>query len=231
MRAVYIIAGVLLALWLISLIRVGGIVEYSAEGVLARLRLGPVRVELFPGKPKKEKPPKHAKKKKKKEKVKPEREPVPLTEKVGGALSLFQELLPVALELVGKLLRKLRVDELVLHLTWAARDPASAAIGYGAAQAALGSILALLERGFDVRELDAGVAVDFTLSQPVIYARGSLSFTVGQLTALGAVGGVKALAAYLRVRRARPKRKKAPPAQKTVDTAVQSGDRKEGTLS
>lgn len=209
MRGLYIALGVLLGLWLISLIRVGGIVEYSAEGVLVRLRLGPFRMELFPGKPageKKPKPPKEKKekKKKKKEPARPE-EPVPLTEKVGGALELFKELLPVALDAVGKVFGKLRVDELVLHLTWAAADPAAAAIGYGAGQAALGAVWPLLERVLDIRRRDVGVAVDFRSTAPVIYARGSLSFTVGQLLTLGVVSGVKALRAFLRVRRARKK--------------------------
>lgn len=201
MRGLYIALGVLLALWLISRIRVGGLVEYSAEGVLVLLRLGPFRIELFPGTPEEEqadKPPRE-KRKKRKEPAPPE-EPVPLTEKAGGALRLFRELLPVALDTAGKLFRRLRVDELVLHLTWAAPDPASAAVGYGAGQAALGALWPLLERAFDIRRRDVGVAVDFQRSEPVIYARLVLSFTLGQLLALGLVSGVRALRAFWRVR-------------------------------
>lgn len=221
MTGLYIALGVLAVLWLISLLRVGGIVEYSDQGVLVQLRIGPFKVELFPGKPKEEKPPKHEKKPKKKAKEKKppeEKPPVPLKEKVGGALSLFQELLPVGLEAVGKLFRRLRVDELMLHLTWAAEDPADAAMGWGAAQAALGTLWPLLDRCLDIRKRDVDIAVDFERSEPIIYARGSLSYTVGQLVSLGAVGGVKALCAFLRVRRSRPK-----PQNKTTDKAAEGG--------
>lgn len=239
MTALYVIAGIVLALWLISLLRVGGIVEYSADGVEVQLRIGPFRVELFPGKPKEEKSPKHKKgKKPKKEKKakqkKPPKEkpPVPLKEKVGGALSLFRELLPVGLEAAEKLFRRLRVDELVLHLTWAADDPADAVMGYGAAQAALAALLPPLERCLHIRERDVGAAVDFQLTEPIIYARGSLSFTVGQLTTLGVAAGVKALRGYLRVRRARPSGHAGAPKKKTEDLdAVNGGNGKEGTLS
>lgn len=221
MRGLYIALGVLLVLWLISLIRVGGIAEYSAEGVLVRLRAGPFKVELFPGKPAGEKKSKPSKEQKKKKKPVRPKEPVPLTEKVGGALELFQELLPVALDAVGKLFGKLRVDELVFHLTWAAADPASAAIGYGAGQAVLGAIWPLLDNALDIRRRDVGVAVDFRSTAPVIYARASLSFTVGQLLTLGAVSGFKALRAFLRARRARKRGHRGPATGKRPeDTAA-----------
>lgn len=224
MTGLYIALGILLVLWLISLLRVGGIVEYSEQGVLIQLRIGPFKVELLPGKPKEEKPPKREKKpkkeKKKKAKQKPpeEKPPVPLKEKVGGALSLFRELLPVALEAVGKLFHRLRVDELVLHLTWAAEDPADAAMGWGAAQAALGTLWPLLDKCLDIKKRDVDIAVDFERTQPIIYARGSLSYTVGQLVSLGAAAGVKALAAWLRSRRKRKDREKTDgPAQEQGD--------------
>lgn len=241
MTALYVIAGIVLVLWLISLLRVGGVVEYSADGVEVQLRIGPFRVELFPHQPREEKHPKNKKEKKtkkgkrpKKEKKKPPKEKpaVPLTEKVGGALSLFRELLPVGLEAAEKLFRRLRVDELVLHLTWGADDPADAAMGYGAAQAALAALLPPLERCLHIRERDVGAAVDFQLAEPIIYARGSLSFTVGQLTTLGVAAGVKALRGYLRARRARPRGHMGAPKKKTEDLdAVNGGNGKEGTLS
>lgn len=228
MTGLHIALGVLLALWLISLVRVGGIVEYSEQGVLVRLRIGPFRVELFPEKPKEVKPPKP--KKEKKRELPALKEPVPLKEKVGGGLALFQELLPVALEAAGKLVRRLRIDELVLHLTWAAEDPADAVMGWGAAQAAVGTIWPLLDSYLDVRKRDVGVAVDFERTEPIVYARGSLTYTIGQLVSLGLVSGARALSAYLRVRRSRPN----PPKKqnKTEDKAAEGGvNGKEGTLS
>ena len=55
---------ILVVLWLISLIRIGGRVKYGAEGLFVFLLLGPVKLRLFPAKkepegdwqPKKKKP-------------------------------------------------------------------------------------------------------------------------------------------------------------------------------
>ena len=216
MTALRVFLIVLLVLWLIGCIRLKGFVEYSEEGILAQLRVLWFKITLFPAKPKKEsagepkKPKKPKKQKKPKEPKKPKEKPRderPLTEKVGGLWDLFRDALPMVCEAAGKLLHKLRIEELVLHLTWAAEDPADAALGYGAGEAALGAVWPLLDRTFDIRKRDVGVAVDFERTSPVIYARALLSFTIGQLVSLGVVYGCKALGLLLRHR---PKRKKAP---------------------
>lgn len=221
MTALRVILMILLVFWLIGRIRLKGFVEYSEEGILAQLRVLWFKITLFPAKPKQEKPkkpkkPKEPKKPKKlKEPKKPKEKPKderPLTEKIGGLWSLFRDAVPLVTGAVGKLLRKLRIEELTLHLTWAAEDPADAAMGYGAGEAALGAIWPLLDRTFDIRKRDVGVAVDFTRTEPIIYARALLSFTIGQLVSLGVVYGFKALSLFLRHR---PKRKRAQPAEST----------------
>ena len=58
MRTVYVIAAILLLLFLLSLVRVGAWLEYSESGLLAKLRIGPFFIQLFPVKPKKKKAPK-----------------------------------------------------------------------------------------------------------------------------------------------------------------------------
>lgn len=218
MTALRVVLIVLLVLWLIGCIRLKGFVEYSEEGVLAQLRVLWFKITLFPAKPKQEKPekPKKPKKprkpkepKKPKEKPKDER---PLTEKLGGLWSLFQDAVPMVCQAAGKLLHKLRIEELTLHLTWAAEDPADAALGYGAGEAALGAVWPLLDRAFDIRKRDVGVAVDFQRTDPIIYARAILSFTIGQLVSLGVVYGFKALALFLRHR---PKRRRKASAETT----------------
>lgn len=234
MSAWQVVLAVLLVFWLIGLIRLKGVVEYTEEGVQVQLRVLWFRITLFPSspakkegekpqkKPEKPKKPKKTKKTKKPKKPEkpgeepeeePEKEPEeepgggqPLTEKLGGLWSLFREALPMVCEAAGKLFHKLRIEELTLHLTWAAEDPADAALGYGMGQAALASVGPLLERSFRIRRWDVGVAVDFARSAPIIYARGILSFTLGQLLALGLVYGTKGLGLLLRHR---PKRKRA----------------------
>lgn len=210
MTALKVILIVLLVLWLISLIRVGGIAEYSEEGLIVRLRVWLFRITLFPMKPRAEKPEKPKKEKKKKEK--PPKEGEKPKEKTGGLLSLIMDFIPLAANAAGTLLHKIRIDELILHLTWAAEDAAAAAMGYGAGYAALGTLWPLLDNNFNVKKRDIGVAVDFTRTQPIIYARASLSLTIGQGVAFGVVYGVKALAILLRHRKPRKKKEPAVPA-------------------
>ena len=63
---VWIVLGAIVAaLVLLSLIRVGGTVEYSRSGTLVHLRAGPLHIQVYPPKPRKksgEKKPKRAKK-------------------------------------------------------------------------------------------------------------------------------------------------------------------------
>lgn len=193
MTALKIIAAVLLVLGLISQIRVGGVAEYSAEGLLVRLRVWFLRITLYPmeEKPAKEKKPKQER---------------PPKEKQGGTLQLIRAFIPLAAEAAGKLLRKIRIDELVLHLTWASPDPAKTAMGYGAANALMGMLLPPLEYNFKVKEWDIGIALDFQRTEPVLYLRASLSMTVGQLLSFVLIYGVKAGKLYLNTR---PPRQKA----------------------
>ena len=56
MSALKILLAVFLVLFLLSLIRVGGEAEYTADGALVRLRVGAFRVQVYPvRRPKREK--------------------------------------------------------------------------------------------------------------------------------------------------------------------------------
>ena len=48
MTGLRIVAGVLLALLLLSFVRLGGEVEYSGEGLLVKARIGFLRLQVFP---------------------------------------------------------------------------------------------------------------------------------------------------------------------------------------
>ena len=48
MRAWIILGTVLVLLFLLSLVRVGGVLEYSARGLLVRIRLGRLLLTVFP---------------------------------------------------------------------------------------------------------------------------------------------------------------------------------------
>lgn len=192
----------LAVLFLVGQVRIGGGAEYSAQGFLAWVRLGKLRVQVFPRK-KKDKPAQKKEKKAKAPKEKQERakENKPLSEKAGGALDYVRAMLPIGLEALGRFRKALRVDRLDLELTVGAPDPADAAMAYGQANAALGALWDILTTSLRVKEGRARVAVDFDAQSMTLYGTAALSMKLGQLLGLGLYFGFKALRAFLAVRR------------------------------
>ena len=119
----------------------------------------------------------------------------------GGMLKLFMEMLPVIGEAAGALKRKLRIDDLTIHLTWATDDPAKTALGFGRANAILGMIWPVFDHNFKVKKHDLGVAADFDQSCPTVYCNAALTMTVGQLVAFGLRFGIKLLVIWSRNRK------------------------------
>ena len=193
-----ILACVVLTLFLISLVRVGGLAQYSREGLLAQLKVGALRVTLYPPRPKKEKAKKPPKEKHRKKEEKPTAEEPPA--KPGGTLELVKRYLPLAVEAAGRFRRKVRIDRLYLDFISAAADPAAAAMNFGYANAAIGMILPLFEHNFHVKERRIRTAADFEAREPTIFIHAELSLTIGQGIALGARLAVRFLKITLRAR-------------------------------
>lgn len=197
MKALIILAAVLLVMFLLGQIRVGGRAEYSVSGACVWIRLGGFYLRVYPTKPKPDKP-------KKKKKAAPERAKKPQSgtlEKIGGALDYAQALLPVLLDAAGSCYQKLRIDLLELELTAGSSDPADAALMYGQANAALGALWHPLTQAFHVKDGTARVKLDFNAPGTTLYANAVLSFKIGQLLQLGIYFGLKALRAFLAVRK------------------------------
>lgn len=197
MTALVVLLCILAALLLLAQIRAGGMVEYSESGLLVRIRIGVLKFTVYPVKPK----PEQEKKASKKPKQEQPETAEPQTKK-GGTLALIRSLIPLAAEAAGRLLRKIRIDQLTLHLTWAAGgDPAAAAMGFGAANAAVGMIYPLLDHNFKIKKSDVGVAVDFEGDEPRLYLKAALSLTIGQGIAFAVIYGFKFISVWLRQRR------------------------------
>lgn len=196
---------ILLVFWLISLIRVGGRVRYGEAGLFAFVLAGPVKIQLFPAKPKEVKPKK--KKKPKKEKKPKEKKPKP--EGQPGTLSRLMQLLPVVGQVCGTLKRKIRIDDLKLELIWGGSDPAAIALGYGQANAALGMLWPVLENNFKVKRHSFQIGMDYGRTQPAVELEAAVTFTVGQIVTLGVHYGVKALIIWVRSGRPVKKRQEA----------------------
>lgn len=215
MRALYTLAAVVLVLFLIGQVRVGCRAQFNAEGFFLWARLGGFQVKILPLKPGgEEKPPKPKKvKQKKPKKPKQEKPPVPLPEKLGGALEYAQTLLPVALEAAKGLWRGFTIDTLELELTAGSPDPADAAMLYGRANAALGALWNPLTKAFHVRDGTARVKLDFDAPGMTVYALASFSLKLGNIVWIGLRAAVKvligALAARKRIKIKRKQRKAA----------------------
>ncbi len=190
-----VLACVLLVLFLISRIRLGGKAEYSAEGFLAWVKVGPALVQVFPAAEKKSK-----EKPKKEEKAKAEEPETPQEEKKGGSFALLKEMLPLVMDAVGRILRAIRVDMLYLDFTSAGQDAAAAAMGFGYANAAIGMIWPILEQNLRIKDRRIRTRVDFQQTQPTVYLLAQVTLTVGQLIALAVVLGIRFLKRYLAYR-------------------------------
>ena len=195
---------------LIGLIPLGAKVSYDAAGILAVLIAGPVRLRLYPRKQKADtgaQPPREentgsaadTQKSEKKKKA----SSGPRQESKGGSLADFLPLVDVALDLLGDLRRKLRVNVLQLHLTMAGDDPCDLAVNYGRLQAVAAGLLAQLDRLFVIRKQDVRIDCDFMADETKVTARLELTITVGRLLSLAVVYGLRALKTYMKINKQR----------------------------
>ena len=196
------ILGLLAVLWLLPLRRR---LRYDEGGGSVCLAIGPKRLQLYPKPPKK--PRKQKKKKKQAEKAaeKPEaQEESSLRERLGGKLPLFRQLLRLGTEALGRLLRHLTVTDLRLTLFVGTRDrdPAAAALRYGAGWSAVGALLPFLERHFIIKDRDIQVYLDENAHEDRILASATLHILLGELVHLALVYGIRALGIYRREKRA-----------------------------
>lgn len=171
---------VLLMLFLIGRIKLGGMVEYSARGLLCKVRLGAIWFQLYPlKKEKKEKESPKKKKEKKKEPSKGKTEaPV---HKAGGPLALVKQYLPLVGEVAGGMKRRITIDKLCLDFTAGSQDAAGTAMAFGYANMAIGMLWPVFEQNFVVKEHSFRTGVDFAAKSPVIYLNAALSIRLGQL--------------------------------------------------
>ena len=190
----WIILGVILLLIVVvSLFRLGGRVKYDENGFFAYVLVGPAKVQLYPAKPDSEQKPKKKKNEKKKKAEKPKQDKGEPDDGKPGTLSRVLEILPVVGEAAGALKRKIRIDHLVLSIIWGAEDAASAALGYGKANAFLGMIWPMIDHNFKVKKCDWNVDVDYGRSKPTFSADAALTITVGQLVAFALHYGITLL--------------------------------------
>lgn len=182
MKAILILGAVLLALGaLLRLVRLGALAEYSAAGLRLKLKVGPLRLMLYPRKPKR--PRRKAGKSSRREKKTGGTPAAGAGRRAAGAGEAV--LLPLIAEAAGRFRRKLRIDVFQLEVTAAAPDPAAAALCFGGANAFIGMIWPLVEQNFNVKERRLRTRVDFDAERPSVYLYAAATLTAGQALALG----------------------------------------------
>lgn len=163
----------------------------------AWLLIGPVKIQVYPGKPKE---------KKSKQKKAPAKRKQPAaktdTEK-GGSFRDFQPIIRTVIEFLGDLRRKIRVKNLELKLILAGDDPSDLAVNYGRAWAALGSLMPQLERLFVIKKRNLEVECDFTSDETLIYAKLDVTITVARTLYLLSRYGIKLLKDYMNLNKLR----------------------------
>lgn len=197
MTALKVLGIIALVLFLLSMIRLGAVVEFSGSGLTVRIKAGALQFTVFPRKSGRQKREKKSAKSQK-EKKKPEEGEASAK---GGALALVQEFLPLAADAAGRVKRTIRIDRFYLDLTMAAGDPALAAMGFGGANAVLGMLWPPIEQNFNVKDWRLRTAVDFQLQAPVVWLQAVATLSVGQMVSLGAHLGIRAVR-ILRARQA-----------------------------
>ena len=165
------LALLLFALFLSSRLKLR--LDYDEDGVRIEAGFGLITVYRYPGgRPKRTEISENEPKKKK---TKPQKA------KKGGKTPDIRETISIISDTLGKLKRKLRVDELVLWYCSASSDPASAAMAFGGASAAVGLLTAPLEAAFRIRKRDIRTSVSFTDTQPTVILKLRISVSLFSL--------------------------------------------------
>ena len=208
MTALEIIGMILLLFLLLSLLRVGAIVDFGGE-LRVRLRVGPVKLTVLPRKEKKAQ----------EEKTKPKAARGNRLPKLS-----FPELRELAGTVLGALKRTLRrtcrrtrIDPLEVGVIFAGDDPADTAQTYGYANAALWTLMPKLEELFYIPKPSVYLGMDFTKAETSAEGTVGVSLRVCDLFAILFTLAAPVGKWFLRWRRAHGGEAKAePPAERAA---------------
>lgn len=210
MRPLKALIIVLLFLTVLALVPVGAEGGYRFGVVTLRVRLGLISVRVFPRKKKAGEPrlkkPKKPKKTRKQKKREAPAEDAAEKKKPFDKKQLFA-LVKIGLKALGRFKRKLRVDYLRLHYTFASGDPFKTAMGFGASSAAMNTLVPLIDGAFIIKQRDIGTSFDFLSDKPSYDCWITLSIQVWELVYIGSALGLDFLKLKLKQRRENRKRK------------------------
>ena len=193
------LAVVLAVLVLIALIPVGVRLGYDDGAIGVQAAVGRLRIRIYPRPVDEVKAAKKLARQRRKppKPQKPKKDKPPKPEKSGGGLSpaAIRQLVELGLDLVGKLPRKLLVEDLTVHAVFGGSNAAEIAVGYGKAWAVIGAVTPVLENTFRIRRRDLQAKLDPARSSMGLYLRMDLRMRVGTALWLG----IQALARLLKI--------------------------------
>lgn len=159
------------------------------------LLIGPVKLRVYPGRPKKEK---------NKKKVKPAKtKQSAAKQEKGGSYRDFFPVVKTILTFLEHFRRKIRVNDLQLKVILAGGDPCDLAVNYGKAWAALGNLMPQLERFFVIKKRNLEVECDFTSDTTLIYAKADVTITLARALHLLGRYGIRVLKDLLELKKLR----------------------------
>lgn len=189
MTAVYIILGILLFFFLLSLLRIGVRADFAGDlaDTSVTVIAGPARIQMLPKPDKPEKPKKPKKEKKKKT---PQEESTKGKKKLSLSAQDIKTLLPAVWASLKGGLRKTRqrllIDPLELSAVLpGAMDPAGAAELYGYINAGMWTVMPQLEHLTRIPDPGLHVEVDFDSEQLRLTGRLGVSLQIRDLFAIG----------------------------------------------
>ena len=178
--------------------------RYDEDGPLAAVLLGRLPIVLYsvPGWLKKltSREKKTGENKPKEEKTKKEKPQKAAENPQGGSWKKFLPLVQLGLHFLGDFRRKLRVNRLVLRLTLAGDDPCDLAVNYGRAWAAVGNLLAAMQRAFVIQKRDVEVQCDFLGEETKVVFAMDLTITLGRVLGLLVKYGIRAVTILLKMK-------------------------------
>ena len=190
----------LVVLTAIALIPVGASFRYEKEKFGIYIKVLGISFLLPLGKKKK---PENQEKKEKtpKKKEKEEELPTPPPEKKKKKkkldLKAYLPFIRLAIDFLGSLRRKLRLEKLYAKVILAGDDPCDLATAYGYAWAGASNLMAHINRLFVVGDQDVNMECDFMAEKTLAEIRVDLTITIGRAIGLAVGYGVLALKEFL----------------------------------
>ena len=193
----WIIVLVLLLLFLI--LPVGVDAAFAQSQFTLKVKLGPLRLQILPKKPgkQKEKKPREPRPKKPKEPKEPKEQKPKLTLTRDDIFTL----LGIVFRALHRFRTHLSIDLLRLHWIAGAEDPYDAVIQYGSLNAGLNTLYPLARKVVHIREEDLRTDLAYELTASEIDARVVATLQIWEIFLIGICAGAAGLRWFLKKRR------------------------------